>query len=105
MKFKEYSYMGEFDYLKMEDLKQGYLYRVVCRNADFGIWDSEQKGFVIRRIKFGDIFLFTEYHWDTGAPFGTAKPIAEIEKAPFDNFEQEQKILDYLFEAENNFKN
>lgn len=25
------------------------------------------------------VFLFEEYHWDTGEPYGTAKPLEELE--------------------------
>jgi hypothetical protein len=43
----------------------------------------EQKGCMGKREKFGDWFLFTEFHWDTGAPFGTLRPMIELEKSPF----------------------
>lgn len=71
------------DYLAIEDLKPFYLYKIRARNANLGIWRPEQKGFTIRREKFGDYFIFTEYHWDTGAPFGTVRPIEELEPTDF----------------------
>ncbi len=71
------------DYIKMEDLKDGYLYKIIARNASYGIWRSETKGFTISRIKFYDNFAFEEYHYDCES-FATAQPIEKIEKSPFD---------------------
>ena len=70
------------DYINMEDLKDGYLYRIIGRNAQYGIWKSKTKGFIISRIKFGNNYTFEEYHYDCEA-FATAQPIKEIEKSPF----------------------
>jgi len=71
------------EYLKMNQLKAGYLYRIIARSASYGIWLSQRESFVISRVKFGDNFLFEENHWDCPA-FATARPIEEIEKSPFD---------------------
>ena len=70
------------NYIKIPDLKDGYLYRIIARNAGYGIWRAETKGFTISRIKFGSNFAFEEYHYDCEA-FATAQPIEEIEKSPF----------------------
>jgi hypothetical protein len=70
------------DYLPLEECKDGYLYRIKSRNLISGIYRAKTNGFVGVREKFGHEYLFEEYHWDTGAPFGTVKPIEEIEKAP-----------------------
>ena len=35
--------------------------------------------FMILREKFGRLFLDVEYHWDTGHPFGTAKPFIQLD--------------------------
>ncbi len=107
------------EWIKIEDLKGGYLYKIGARNADYGIWIPERKGFAISRVKFGSNYIFEEYHWDCPA-FATAKPIEEIEKSPFEadvieilhtesedgktkyfGYRDEDKLLKYLnkFEA------
>ena len=84
------------DYIKMDELKHGYLYEIFARNASFGIWNKDLLGFVISRFKFGSYFTFVEHHWDCES-FATAKPFKEVEKAPFDpNDYDEIEALDYL---------
>tara|TARA_R110000823_G_scaffold261418_3_gene382144 strand:- start:229 stop:432 length:204 start_codon:yes stop_codon:yes gene_type:complete len=60
------------DYIKKEDLKVGLAYNLHSRNINPGIWDGKEFHGV--RSKFGQTFMDTEYHWDDGAPHGTAKP-------------------------------
>lgn len=69
-------------YIPLDECKDGYFYCIHARNSNGGIFSEKEKGFIISRFKFGDNFLFTEYHWDTGEPYGTVKPIKEICKAP-----------------------
>lgn len=88
------------EYLKIDQLKDGYLYEIMARNADYGIWLSDIAGFMISRNKFGDNFVFVEHHWDN-KEYPTARPIKEIEKSPFDvddliNSEISQRLLEYL---------
>jgi len=71
------------DYLKINEMEEGYTYYIHARNAKIGIWFGKHKSFVISRHKFGDNFLFEEYHWDIGAPFGTVRPVEKIERSPF----------------------
>ena len=71
-------------YLRMSELKDGFSYLIFARNAHVGIWIKERKSFLISRFKFEMNYLFEEYHWDTGEPFGTVKPQREIEQAMFD---------------------
>jgi hypothetical protein len=68
--------------IPMSELKDGYLYEIDARNQNRGIWFESVKGFEIARRKFDDVFLFIEYEWETGPPFGTARAFREIEKAP-----------------------
>lgn len=107
------------DYIKIPDLKDGYLYRILARNAGLGIWFKEQNAFTISRHKFGDNFLFEEYHWDNES-FATAKPIEELEESPFQPSRDfvymadvktgsmfrlmEEEALKYLNEAERRFE-
>lgn len=87
------------EYLKMKELKDGYLYEIIARNAKYGIWSAEKEAFLISRIKFDDNFLFEEHHYDCPA-FATAQPIREIEKAP--KWYEEKNILKYLNKFEGN---
>jgi hypothetical protein len=105
------------DYIKIGDLKDGYLYKIIARNASYGIWIAENQSFAISRIKFGDNFIFEEYHYDCEA-FATAQPIEEVEKSPFIqadveqdpdnkfNYKKEKDILEYLnkYEADRNWQ-
>ena len=88
------------EYMKMEEMKEGYLYRIQARNAKYGIWVERHDGFLIRRTKFKDVFTFVELHWDASDHFGTAKPIVELEKSPFDIEELEEyggpELLEWL---------
>ena len=89
------------EYIKIEDLKNGYLYKIMARNASIGIWEERQKWFIISRFKFGTNYIFSELHWDADEHFGTVKPLEEIEKSPFNKFElNNSEMLDYLNEKE-----
>lgn len=99
---------GIKDYIKIEDLKGGYLYRTAARNADYGIWIPSRESFAISRIKFGSNYIFEEHHWDCES-FATAKPLEEIEMSPFHatdieiiytdkyfGYKNEKDLLEYL---------
>ena len=62
-------------YIPIPECEHGRLYRLSSRNLRSGVYNSETRGFVGLREKFGTTCLFTEYHYDTGPPFGTAYPI------------------------------
>lgn len=88
------------DYIKMDALIPYGLYKIEARNASYGIWLPMEAGFAISRIKFGDNFIFVEYHWDCPS-FATAKPLTLIEQSPFigkdfDDAEKNIEILSYL---------
>jgi len=92
----------ELIYLKQSQLKSGYLYKIIARNASYGIWWPKKKGFIISRYKFNENFVFVEYHWDCQA-FATAKPLRMIEESPFNLskiesniHKHEKEILEYL---------
>ena len=76
------------DYIKIEDCGDGGLYRISSRNLTFGVYKESCKGFIGIREKFGDEFLFAEYHWDTGSPFGTVRPIEFLEACPLEDFRE-----------------
>ena len=95
--------MDEQKYIKIEDCKVGYLYRIEARNGEVGIYsikhdDSGDKYhiFTLSRHKFGSNFLFPENHYDDPC-YGTAQPLEELEKVPEDILKSEEEIqLKYL---------
>lgn len=69
--------------IPLSNCKRGTVYLVLSRNLEVGVFDGDT-GFIGIRTKLGSDFLFTEYHWDTGDPYGTVKPLQEIGNAPED---------------------
>lgn len=68
--------------IPLEECRHRHIYRLQSRNLALGVFNRETRGFIGIREKFGDRFLFTEYHWDTGAPFGTANPYEDMGELP-----------------------
>ena len=66
------------EWIKKEDMKVGALYECKARNFTIGKWDGDK--FEYERTKFGMTFIDHEYHYDDGAPYGTVKPLKEIEQ-------------------------
>jgi len=89
----------ENKYIKVNNLKNGYTYKIKARNSDYGVWNERKGEFVISRFKFYDNYTFGEIHWDLSDHFGTVKPLEELEKCPYDveNYE-EKSMLTYLNE-------
>lgn len=79
--------------IPLSECKHGYLYKIDSRNLNTGIFNSENNGFIGIRTKFGREYLFTEFHYDTGAPFGTVKPLEEIGRSPFDILDENDPEL------------
>ena len=71
------------DWIALEDCGPRHIYRLDSRNLRLGVFNLDTKGFIGIRLKFGNRFLFTEYHWDTGEPYGTAKPLED--RGPLDD--------------------
>jgi hypothetical protein len=80
--------------IPMDQCKHGGLYRISSRNLDLGVYNSNSQGFVGIREKFGYNYLFTEYHWDTGPPFGTVHPKEFLEDCPIAPNETVKTIAD-----------
>lgn len=74
--------MDTDQYISMNDCEDGYLYKIIARNAKIGIYCAKDRCFKISRNKLNLNFIDTEDHWDTGEPFGTVKPLEKIEKVP-----------------------
>jgi hypothetical protein len=99
-------------HIKAEDCKDGGLYRIWSRNLRFGVYRVECRGFIGIREKFFHEYLFTEYHWDNGPPFGTVKPKEFLEDCPIqpisehlgDTFDDNQALFDWLKLKEEQYK-
>jgi hypothetical protein len=65
-------------YLPLDRMRDRFVYLIHARNSYIGIWILEKRGFIILREKFNRLFLAVEYHWDRGAPVGTAKPFIQL---------------------------
>jgi hypothetical protein len=50
----------------------------LSRNLPYGAFREATHGFIGIREKFGELYLFEEFHHDTGAPFGTVHPLKDI---------------------------
>ena len=64
-------------------LTKGHLYRIGSRNLPYGVYDG-RGGFIGVREKFGHLYLFTEYDWDNGPPFGTVIVREDLGAIPSD---------------------
>lgn len=82
------------DSVPLVDCKHGTLYRLSSRNLSHGVFNEQTKGFVGIREKFGSTFLFTEYHWDTGPPHGTASPLKDLGPCPITDLSEYSNMLD-----------
>lgn len=95
-----------YKWLSLGDCEHGFLYLVNARNFTYGVYNEKQKGFIGIRHKFKMVFLDLEFHWDTGAPYGTVKPINVIKKCPIDfdetlypsdtKFDTDKKLFNWL---------
>ena len=93
---------GPFDYYRiavadmipLEKCKDGFLYFLFARRSNCGIFNLARKSFTIRRTKLGHDYLFDEFHYETGEPFGTAVPLEELERAPI--LDDEARKLQWL---------
>lgn len=59
-------------WIPIDDMKIGW-YACDGRNFNLGYWNG--KAFEYERTKWNCKFDDREYHWDTGTPYGTVKPI------------------------------
>jgi hypothetical protein len=66
------------------ECKDRRLYRIRSRNLAFGVYRAESGGFLGLREKFGQVYVFEEYHWENEA-FAMVKPIEALpETLPLD---------------------
>jgi len=74
--------VDEKAYIPLTACQDRGLYRISSRNLSLGVFDARTRGFIGIREKFGERFLFTEYHYDTGEPHGTVYPLQQLEEVP-----------------------
>ena len=80
--------------IPVHECKHGGLYKLHSRNLTFGVYEEKSKGFVGIREKFGHKFLFTEFHYDNGPPYGTAVPLEFIEMCPVQDLRETIGVID-----------
>jgi hypothetical protein len=68
--------------ISLSECQDRHIYRIGSRNLMIGVFRKATNGFIGIREKFGDLYLFEEYHWDCGAPYGTVNPIEVIGVLP-----------------------
>jgi hypothetical protein len=92
--------------IPVEQCKKGVIYELDARNINIGVFLPDIKGFIGIRTKFGNRFLDIEYHWDTGAPFGTANAVEEIGiyPNPINWYEQNDELFNFLENLEKELK-
>jgi hypothetical protein len=85
--------MDSITTIPLAECQKGHVYELRSRNLDRGVFDGET-GFIGIRTKFDSRFLFTEYHYETGAPHGTASPVAYVGPLPAEIgvYEYEQSV-------------
>lgn len=79
-------------HIPIDQCVHGRLYRLSSRNLGMGVYNQANKGFVGIREKFGSEYLSTEYHWDTGAPHGTARPLEDLGPCPVTDLNESHLI-------------
>jgi len=84
----------QIEYIPLGECADGRVYRIRARNGRIGVFNKVDSSFTLSRHKFGENFLFDEFHWDTGEPFGTVKPLEDLGEALVPGTDQE--YLDYL---------
>ena len=85
--------MNAENYIPLDKCIYRHLYRIHSRNLKVGVFDGKT-GFIGIRLKFGFKYLFTEYHWDQGPPYGTVQPQEDLGPIPDDI-----EIYDWRFET------
>lgn len=66
--------------IPLSECQHGHLYRLESRNLSFGVFNKSTQGFIGIRTKFGEKYLFTEFHYE--ADMGTAYPDKDFGPIP-----------------------
>ena len=67
-----------------EGIVVGRVYVIHARNGGVGVAveDGGRLGYELHRVKFERHYLFVEWDWDEGPPFGTAIPLRALGDEP-----------------------
>lgn len=65
--------------MTMDQMENRRVYWLQSRNLRVGVWNLATQGFIGVRHKFGDTYLFTEYHYDSSPTIGTAMPLEGVD--------------------------
>lgn len=84
--------MNPKPFIPLDACKERRLYRIRSRNLRLGVFRERTGGFLGLREKFGSIFVFEEFHWDTGEPFGTVQPVEELPESLPDSIVLEDSL-------------
>jgi hypothetical protein len=79
-----------------KDLKDRYIYRIRARNSSIGVYNQKYRSFTLPRYKIDSWFLFDEYDFATGPPYGTAVPYEEIQRMSDTFYVHKKSKLNYL---------
>lgn len=71
---------GVTEWMPIEDLIDGRLYKVVGFHLLLATWSEEHKNFTGRATKHGQWILRDERHWDADQTRGTCKPLEIVEQ-------------------------
>lgn len=88
-------------WIKLYNCQHGFLYHIAARNFCLGVFNESTKSFFGIRYKFGNQYIDDEYHWDTGEPYGTAKPLQLLGKSPFPDISDPDQLFEWLQSMEN----
>lgn len=91
------------EYISLDDCIHGGLYRVYARNFSLGVYEKEKQGFIGIRHKFKMKFLDLEFHWDTGPPYGTVKPIELLEHSLYYVTPRSNQLFEWLKEKNEHY--
>jgi len=91
----------EFNFIFLEKCVDGHLYRINARNGHYGVFNQDTGGFTLARGKFNNLFLFEEFHWDTGPPFGTVKLLGDLGEI---DTKDRKALLEYLNLLESGYR-
>jgi len=72
------------NYIPINECVDRGAYEMRSRNLHIGVFSIKDGGFIGIREKFRSLYLFTEYHYDNGPPFGTVRPTKKIGDLPAD---------------------
>lgn len=89
-------------YIPLNECLHSYLYKICSRNLRFGVFDSTQNCFYGIREKYDYEYIFPEYHYDCGPPYGTVTPKELICKCEI-NLDNEEELFKWLEQKEKEY--